>query len=67
MLRDVLRELRDGLRTVVMVTHNLREGLELATRVAIQVSGRFSWEGVAGDVDRDAFERHYHDVVDRRA
>jgi heme exporter protein A len=67
MLRDVLGELRDGLRTVVMVTHNLREGLELATRVAIQVSGRFSWEGVAGDVDRDTFERHYHDVVERRA
>ena len=66
-LRDVLRELRDGLRTVVMVTHNLREALELATRVAIQVSGRFAWEGGGEDVDRGAFERHYHDVVEGRA
>jgi len=63
-LRDVLSELRDGMRTVVMVTHNLREGLELATRVAIQVAGRFAWEGPAGLVERGGFERHYHAVVE---
>ena len=63
-LRGVLTELRDGRRTVVMVTHNLKEGLELATRVAIQVSGRFAWEGVADAVDREDFERHYHQVVE---
>ncbi len=66
-LRRVLGELRDGRRTVVMVTHNLREGLELATRVAIQVSGRFVWESPAEHLDRDAFERRYHDVVEGRA
>lgn len=63
-LRDVLSELRDGLRTVVMVTHNLREGLELATRVAIQVAGRFAWEGRADVIDREGFERQYHAVVE---
>jgi heme exporter protein A len=66
-LRGVLAELRDGRRTVVMVTHNLKEGLELATRVAIQVAGRFAWEGVRGEVDHDNFERHYHRVVEGRA
>jgi heme exporter protein A len=60
----VLEELRDGHRTVVMVTHNLKEGLELATRVAIQVSGGFAWEGTGHDVSRDDFERHYHAVVE---
>jgi len=66
-LRGVLRELRDGRRTVVMVTHNLREGLELATRVAIQVAGRIAWEGPSDRLDRDGFERFYHDVVEGRA
>ncbi len=66
-LRDVLAELRDGRRTVVMVTHNLREGLALATRVAIQVAGRFAWEGSVDSDDRDSFELHYHDVVEGRA
>jgi len=64
-LHRVLRELRDGRRTVVMVTHNLSEGLALATRVAIQVGGRLAWEGAAGG-ERDGFERLYHDVVEGR-
>lgn len=63
-LRGVLEELKDGRRTVVMVTHNLREGLELATRVAIQVSGAFAWEAAGSSVPRDDFERHYHAVVE---
>jgi heme exporter protein A len=63
-LRGVLTELRDGRRTVVMVTHNLKEGLELATRVAIQVTGRFAWQGATSGIDRNDFERHYHDVVE---
>ena len=67
-LRGVLEELKDGRRTVVMVTHNLREGLEMATRVAIQVAGRFAWHGRIESVDRrEDFELHYHEVVEARA
>ena len=66
-LRDVLGELRDGRRTVVMVTHNLSHGLELATRVAIQVAGRLAWEGRASEIERDGFETLYHEVVEGRA
>jgi len=40
-LREQLMRLRSERRTVVLVTHNLDEGLELATHVAIQVAGRF--------------------------
>jgi heme exporter protein A len=40
-LRDQLVRLREERRTVVLVTHNLDEGLDLATHVAIQVGGRF--------------------------
>lgn len=63
-LRGVLQELRSERRTVVMVTHNLAEGLALSTRVAIQVRGRFRWEGARVAVDADGFERLYHEVVD---
>ncbi|MDH3208146.1 MAG: heme ABC exporter ATP-binding protein CcmA [Gemmatimonadota bacterium] len=64
-LRTVLEELRDGERTVVMVTHDLRQGLQLATRVAIQVAGRFAWERSAEAIDTNGFESVYHRVVER--
>lgn len=66
-LRGVLTALKDGRRTVVMVTHNLTQGLELATRVAIQVRGRFAWEGAREGVDPDSFEHVYHTVVEGAA
>ncbi len=63
-LRGVLTELRDGHRSVVMVTHNLREGLALASRVAVQVRGRFAWQGIGDEVETNDFERLYHRVVE---
>ncbi len=63
-LRGVLDQLRDGRRTVVMVTHNLTEGLRMADVVAIQVRGRISHWGAVDDVSTD-FESFYRDVVER--
>lgn len=63
-LRSVLEELRSERRTVIMVTHNLGEGLALSTRVAIQVGGRLAWESARARVDGAGFERLYHSVVD---
>lgn len=63
-LRGVLSALKDGRRTVVMVTHNLTQGLELANRVAIQVRGRFAWEGGRDEVEAGSFEHFYHSVVE---
>ncbi len=65
-LRDVLSSLQDGHRTVVMVTHNLGEGLELSNRIAIQVRGRFAWEAPRSEIDAGTFERRYHEVVEAR-
>lgn len=62
-LRTVLMALRDGRRTVVMVTHDLTQGLEMSSRLAIQVRGRFAWEGDRASVEADGFEAFYHDVV----
>jgi heme exporter protein A len=50
-LRELLMRLRAERRTMVLVTHNIDEGLELATHVAIQVGGRLAEFGpVAGDL-----------------
>jgi heme exporter protein A len=59
MLRGVLERLRDGRRTVVLVTHNLSQGLELADRVAVQVAGRWVSDEQRGEIDAAAFERVY--------
>lgn len=61
----VLETLHDGRRTVILVTHNLTQGLELADRVAIQVRGRFAWEGRSTDVHAHDFEVFYRETVDR--
>ena len=64
-LRTVLETLRDGRRTVILVTHNLTQGLELADQVAIQVRGRFAWEGRSSDLAVRDFDVFYQETVDR--
>ena len=64
-LRSVLETLRDGRRTVILVTHNLTQGLELADTVAIQVRGRFAWEGRSAEIETRDFEVFYQETVDR--
>lgn len=64
MLQELLSALRDGGRTVVMVTHSLGRGLELADRVAVQVRGRFVFEAERRDLDADGLERSYRRAVE---
>ncbi len=61
-LRAWLERLREGRRTVVLVTHNIDEGLELATHVAIQVRGRFVEWGPR-PADAAAFRGRYAGAV----
>ncbi len=56
-LREELARLREGRRTLVLVTHNIEEGLEIGTHVAVQHQGRFTaWGPRAGDA------AHYRDL-----
>jgi heme exporter protein A len=64
LLRDVLFRLKDGLRTVILVTHNLSEGLALAERVAIQARGRFAFLGPRSEIPAGEEERFYRTSVD---
>ena len=63
MLRGVLDRLKDGRRTVVLVTHNLSQGLEQADRVAVQVAGRWVSDEPRAAIDAAAWERVYTDRV----
>lgn len=62
-LQGVLSDLRDGRRTIVMVTHNLSEGVALATTVAIMNRGRFVWQGKRAELGDD-FGQFYHSVIE---
>ena len=62
-LRGVLEALRDG-RTVVMVTHNLSEGLAMADVAAIQVRGRLAFWEDAADLDVSGFPGLYRSTVE---
>ncbi|HWO90216.1 MAG TPA: ABC transporter ATP-binding protein [Gemmatimonadales bacterium] len=61
-LRSLLERLRADRRTLVLVTHNLEEGLELATQVALQVSGRFVMLDRRGD-DPSLWRARYAEAV----
>lgn len=63
MLRGVLEQLKDGKRTVVLVTHNLPEGLELADRVVVQVAGRWVSDEPRAAIEAVGFEHLYHERV----
>jgi len=62
-LRAILDRLRDGRTTVVLVTHNLSQGLEQADRVVVQVAGRWVSDEPRAAVDAAAFERVYTERV----
>jgi heme exporter protein A len=63
MLRGVLEQLRDGSRTVLLITHNLAQGLELADRVVVQADGRWVSDQPRAAIDPITFEQIYADRV----
>jgi heme exporter protein A len=60
MLRTVLERLKDGRRTVLLITHNLTQGLELADRVVVQVAGRWVSDEPRTSIDAATFEQEYN-------
>lgn len=58
-LRDQLRILHDRQRTIIMVTHNLRRGMESATRLGILARGELVYLERKAAVDPDSFEQLY--------
>ena len=58
-LRDQLQLLHDRKRTIIMVTHNLRRGMESATRLGILTRGKLAFLQQKDDIDPTSFEALY--------
>lgn len=64
LLTDVLRQLREQGRTVILITHNLFEGLTLADRVLIMRRGELMYEARRDQINDDQFENLYFQIVE---
>jgi heme exporter protein A len=61
--RLLLDKLRPGLRTMVMSSHNIQQGLEMGQEVAILVRGRIVYQAASNQLARDDFEQLYLSLV----
>jgi heme exporter protein A len=62
-LTGVLQELRTAGTAIIVVTHNLAEGLSLATHAAVMQRGRFVRYDTAGSVDPKSYPTTYREVL----
>jgi len=62
-LAELFHSLRGSGATIVLVTHNLDEGLNLATHAAIMDRGRIASLEQSDSIDRRAFAERYRQVV----
>lgn len=59
MMRGIMEALDSGDRTVVMTTHNIERGLELADHVAILHEGEVVYQEAKKDIDTEGFNELY--------
>ncbi len=62
-LTDALAERRASGAALVLVTHNLTEGLSLATRAAIMRRGRFVRYESRAELDSGSYASSYRELV----
>ncbi len=65
MLTNWLQKLRSERRTILLVTHDLMQGLAMADRVAVFLQGRIIWEEKAEAVVHEQFQQTYFDLIAR--
>ena len=62
-LTDMLLSLRQTRAALVLVTHNVDEGLAVATRAAVMLDGKFAREDICADLDAAAYRAAYRELV----
>ena len=65
MLTNWLNRLRSSEQTILMVTHDLEQGMELADRIAILVNGQLVFNEEQRGVDVKKFRQTYYDLVEK--
>ena len=63
MMTDLLREIGGSERTIIMTTHHLERGLELADRVVMLVGGLIVFDAPASDIAYDQLRPLYDQYV----
>jgi len=64
LLTRILRSVKEEGSTVLLITHNLREGLELCSRAVIQHRGRLVFEASPDELEMPHFENVYLQTVE---
>jgi heme exporter protein A len=62
-LTDMLLTLRASGASLILVTHNVEEGLAVATHAAVMLAGRIARRDTVDALDLDAFPREYRAMV----
>lgn len=65
-LSGILKKLHTAKNTIIMTTHNLKQGLEVSDQVAIMVFGKIVFQKPAHEIISDEFEQIYFDCVEKR-
>lgn len=66
MLSDWLKRLRSKSRTILMVTHDLERGIEMADAVAILNKGQIAFYADRAAIDASTFRNTYYEIVARK-
>ncbi len=64
LLSGWLRQLKSEQRTILMVTHDLEQGLDLADRVAVLVQGRLVFDRPKREIEVPHFRQTYNELVE---
>lgn len=64
LLTSLLQQLRRDGRTVLLITHNLAEGLALSSHIAVMNRGRIVYQGPSDEIEADRFEHFYFRLVE---
>ncbi|MDZ7343691.1 MAG: hypothetical protein ONA90_04165, partial [candidate division KSB1 bacterium] len=63
LLTSWLGQLRTERRTILLVTHDLEQGMNLADRAVIFLRGKIVWEKVSRDITPHELRHVYFDLV----
>ncbi|KAA3619588.1 MAG: heme ABC exporter ATP-binding protein CcmA [Calditrichaeota bacterium] len=63
LLTDRILELKSENRTIVLITHNIQQGFQLADKIAVFKEGRIAFEAETGDMTESEFQQRYHEII----